>query len=99
MSAYDREQWDDDGRPFDGRYEPVMPRPAARRQYLRNHGPDCSCLPHVGCVCDQEEREHMTAEARELSEARALGYTELPANMAADHPFWTRHDRPQRQAS
>ena len=97
MSAYTNEQWDTDGEMFDGRYDrPVKPY---RSPSLKYHGPECSSLPHIGCVCDEEERQALRAEAREMAEARALGYTELPANMAADHPFWTRHDRPQRKAS
>lgn len=96
MSAYDPSGIDQV--PFDGSYDPL---PDTRIHYAsRNHGPTCQpSNPEISCVCGEDEREHLSAEASELREARALGYTELPANMAADHQFWTRHDRPQRQAS
>jgi hypothetical protein len=86
-SSHDRPQWDTDGETFDGRYAPILTRRRSRPA-MRGHGPDCRSNPEVGCVCGEDERAALFAEAREAAAARRMGYAELPSQMAADHPFW-----------
>ncbi len=71
--------------PFDGRVP--APWPSRRHRYAHaGHGPRCSSNPEIGCLCGEDERASLRAEAieaRQYPNAAAEGVVATPAQRAA----------------
>ncbi len=62
----ERPVWDSSGMeriPFDGRVPVRSDTRLSHRTSSRNHGPQCSANPEIGCVCGYDEGEHVAEPA------------------------------------